>query len=137
MPSFGTLKADTLTHSTAGSLATNYVVEGTAKGFSFYDASDNIIRESLNLSTVTDRGTGRNRSNFTNNFVNEYVQVSSTNENPTGGSDAYYSIVMDDKNNGGGQTSGTCNVASTYGRDSTNTFWDADRQHQSFRGDLA
>ena len=26
MPSFGTLKADTLTHSTAGSLATNFVV---------------------------------------------------------------------------------------------------------------
>ncbi len=31
MPSFGTLKADTLTHSTAGSLATNYVVNGAAK----------------------------------------------------------------------------------------------------------
>ena len=31
MPSFGTLKADTLTHSTAGSLDTNYVVNGSAK----------------------------------------------------------------------------------------------------------
>ena len=31
MPSFGTLKADTLTHSTAGSLATNFVVNGSAK----------------------------------------------------------------------------------------------------------
>ena len=28
---FGTLKADTLTHSTAGSLATNFVVNGSAK----------------------------------------------------------------------------------------------------------
>ena len=33
MPSFGTLKADTLTHSTAGSLATNYVVNGSAKAW--------------------------------------------------------------------------------------------------------
>ena len=29
MPSFGTLKADTLTHSTAGSVDTNYVVNGS------------------------------------------------------------------------------------------------------------
>ena len=28
---FGTLKADTLTHSTAGSLATNFVVHGSNK----------------------------------------------------------------------------------------------------------
>ncbi len=129
------LKADTI-QSTGGSAAT-LTKQSAAKGFSFYDASENTIRASLNISTVTDRGTGRNRSNFTNNFTNEYIQVSSTNENPTSGSDAYYSIVMDDKNNGGGQTSGTYNVASTYGRDSTNTFWDSDRQHQSFRGDLA
>ena len=33
MPSFGTLKADTLTHSTAGSLDTNYVVNGSAKAW--------------------------------------------------------------------------------------------------------
>ena len=33
MPSFGTLKADTLTHSTAGSLATNFVVEWRNKAW--------------------------------------------------------------------------------------------------------
>ena len=35
MPSFGTLKADTLTHSTAGSLDTNYVVNGSAKAWCY------------------------------------------------------------------------------------------------------
>ena len=37
MASFGTLKADTLTHSTAGSLATDNAVRGTAKAWINYD----------------------------------------------------------------------------------------------------
>ena len=42
MPSFGTLKADTLTHSTAGSLATNFVVNGSAKAWEF-DATVSLL----------------------------------------------------------------------------------------------
>jgi|11_taG_2_1085331.scaffolds.fasta_scaffold25110_2 hypothetical protein len=56
---FGTLKADTLTHSTAGSLATNYVVNGSSKHWLDYKGtSTNAIRDSLNCSSVTDSGTG-------------------------------------------------------------------------------
>ena len=66
MPSFGTLKADTLTHSTAGSLATNYVVNGSAKAVSAFNidtefmtiANNSLSSESLNISSGTDRGTG-------------------------------------------------------------------------------
>jgi len=60
MPSFGTLKADTLTHSTAGSLATNYVVNGAAKQWVNFDGEESSLspRNSLNVSSLTDEGTG-------------------------------------------------------------------------------
>jgi len=66
MPSFGTLKADTLTHSTAGSLATNFVVNGSAKAAYAFNidseymtiANNTLSSESLNASSGTDRGTG-------------------------------------------------------------------------------
>jgi|9_EtaG_2_1085328.scaffolds.fasta_scaffold18031_3 hypothetical protein len=72
MPSFGTLKADTLTHSTAGSLATNFVVHGSAKGFvSFKGTSTVTVHDSQNVSSVTDIDTGRYRPNFTNSMSND------------------------------------------------------------------
>ena len=60
---FGTLKADTLTHSTAGSLATNFVVDGVAKSHVVHDASGT-VKKSLNISSVTDSGTGDFRPVF-------------------------------------------------------------------------
>ncbi len=68
---FGTLKADTLTHSTAGSLATNYVVEGSAKAWSnTQQASSYSTRDSFNLSSISDGGTGKTGLTFTNAFSN-------------------------------------------------------------------
>ena len=56
---FGTLKADTLTHSTAGSLATNYVVQGSAKAHLFSkDATPSAQGVSLNISSIADSATG-------------------------------------------------------------------------------
>ena len=65
---FGTLKADTLTHSTAGSLATNFVVNGSAKAWVNFDgdASGIAIRDSLNVSGNTDNGTGDYTITFSN-----------------------------------------------------------------------
>ena len=62
---FGTLKADTLTHSTAGSLATNYVVDGSAKAH-YTTASGASPVISLNISSVTDSGTGLYFGTLTN-----------------------------------------------------------------------
>ena len=57
---FGTLKADTLTHSTAGSLATNYVVNGSSKVWAAteYSSGTPVISDSLNVSSVSDDDTG-------------------------------------------------------------------------------
>ena len=69
MPSFGTLKADTLTHSTAGSLNTSVVFNGTAKAWSRVElVSTASIIGSYNVSSLTDIGTGIGRSNFSNAF---------------------------------------------------------------------
>jgi hypothetical protein len=71
MPSFGTLKADTLTHSTAGSLATNFVVNGSAKCFAgIENGATGIYSDSLNVSSVTDNATGQYNITVTNTMVN-------------------------------------------------------------------
>ena len=71
MSSFGTLKADTLTHSTAGSVTTDFVVEGSAKSFiNFNGDATGTIRDSFNCGAVTDGGTGDQTVNYTNNFAN-------------------------------------------------------------------
>ena len=62
----GKIKADTLEHSTAGSLDTQYVVNGSAKAWSRVDP--NTISDSLNVSSLTDAGTGLFEDNFTNAF---------------------------------------------------------------------
>tara|TARA_R100000951_G_scaffold104873_1_gene98299 strand:+ start:322 stop:702 length:381 start_codon:yes stop_codon:yes gene_type:complete len=62
----GKIKADTLEHSTAGSLDTSYVVNGSAKAWNtvISMASTN----SLNVSSVTDVSAGQSEDNFTNSF---------------------------------------------------------------------
>lgn len=84
MPSFGTLKADTLTHSTAGSVDTNYVVEGTAKSWINLNGSSFGTRDSFNVSSATDTSTGQYKINYTNSMNN-----------------ANYSCVIGDELNGG------------------------------------
>ncbi len=75
MPSFGTLKADTLTHSTAGSLDTNYVVNGSAKAYIRFNAGTT-INGSFNVASLTDDGTGDYHYNFTNAMSNaNYTHV--------------------------------------------------------------
>ena len=68
MPSFGTLKADTLTHSTAGSLATNFVVNGSAKAWVHAegDASGAAAADSFNVASMADNGTGDYDMNMSN-----------------------------------------------------------------------
>ena len=86
MPSFGTLKADTLTHSTAGSLATNFVVEGSAKVHCLWDMADlsgtggtTGIDTSFNVSSMDDDGTGDFGINFTSSFSSvNYTATSAT-----------------------------------------------------------
>ena len=65
----GTIVADTLTHSTAGSIATNYVVKASAKSFVYLNGTGTpAVRngKSFNISSVTDTNTGQYSSTLTN-----------------------------------------------------------------------
>ena len=56
----GKIVADTLEHSTAGSIATNYVVEGSAKAWVNLNGTGTIaISDSINHSSATDSATGK------------------------------------------------------------------------------
>jgi len=58
----GKIIADTLEHSTAGSLSTEYVVNGSAKAFiNFNGTGTPASRKTLNSSSITDNGTGQFR----------------------------------------------------------------------------
>ena len=67
----GKIKADTLEHSTAGSLDTSYVVNGSAKywvTFSMVTVSQ--VHDSLNHSSFTYVSTGHANISFVNSFSN-------------------------------------------------------------------
>ena len=55
----GKIIADTLEHSTAGSIATNYVVSGSAKAWVNFNGTSTVaIRDDFGTSTLVDNGTG-------------------------------------------------------------------------------
>ena len=64
----GKIKADQLEHSTAGSIDTNFVVEGSAKAWCKWNASVT-VDDSFNESTMVDVNTGDYEVVFTNNFA--------------------------------------------------------------------
>ena len=82
----GKIVADTLEHSTAGSIATNYVVKGSAKVNSLWDMGNlsgtggtSGIDASLNVSSMDDDGGGDFGINFATSFSTaNYVAVSAT-----------------------------------------------------------
>jgi hypothetical protein len=76
---FGTLKADTLTHSTAGSLTTDYVVNGSAKGWARHTTvSSSSIVDSFNMASLTDAGTGETSFALTNSMSDANYAVEAT-----------------------------------------------------------
>ena len=79
---FGTLKADTLTHSTVGSLATNFIVNGTPKYWIQYNGNTNAISGSLNSSSVTDNGTGDYSFIFSNAFSSTGYSCTGAHRSP-------------------------------------------------------
>ena len=86
----GTIIADTLTHSTAGSIATNYVVNGSAKAWANYSGSGTTLNDSLNTSSATDHGTGQYTTSWTNSFDNATYAGSMISQGSSTGNTAYF-----------------------------------------------
>jgi len=66
----GKIVADQLEHSTAGSLDTQFVVNGSARAYAHYDqvTTSLTIRKTFNCSSITDDGTGQATTNYTSNL---------------------------------------------------------------------
>ena len=80
----GKIKADTLEHSTAGSVGTQYVVNGSAKAWVFFDTDTGAdINSSLNISSLTDENLGRTTGSWTSSFGN--ANYSGVPHGPAGG----------------------------------------------------
>ena len=62
----GKIVADTLEHSTAGSVTTDYVVNGSAKAWARANQATISESQSFNVSSSTDHGTGDHSHTLTN-----------------------------------------------------------------------
>ncbi len=72
----GKIKADTLEHSTAGSLDTKFVVNGSAKAWATHTQSGSYtLHDSLNVSSLTDDGTGKTFYNWSSNLNNAFYSA--------------------------------------------------------------
>ena len=66
----GKIIADQIEHSTAGSLDTSYVVNGTVKSWcNHQQAATYVVRDSFSISSIDDTGTGSTRLNFSSAFA--------------------------------------------------------------------
>ena len=75
----GKIIADQIEHSTAGSLDTSYVVNGSAKAWVNFNGTGTIAaRDSFNVSGLTDNGTGRYAVAFSNNMQSDGYAVSNS-----------------------------------------------------------
>ena len=84
----GKIIADQIQSTTAGTLDTKYVVDGSAKAWvSFDNASTATIEESLNISNIVDFAAGETQVNLTNNMTNaNYCIPASAGRTTSGGS---------------------------------------------------
>ena len=64
----GKIVADTLEHSTAGSIATDHVVNGSSKAWVNINLTTPAILDSHNIASLTDGGVGKGEPQYTNNF---------------------------------------------------------------------
>ena len=138
MPSFGTLKADTLTHSTAGSLATNFVVNGASKMWINLDgdAGTPAALDSLNISSITDGGSGIYTYNFTTSMNNiNYCFQGTAAQIPSGTSSGLHHEPQD---NNASYATGSVKCETYYVDSSTNrTNADLSNSNGTVFGDLA
>ena len=121
----GKIKADTLEHSTAGSLDTQYVVNGSAKAWvNFNQAS---VDDSHNVSSVTDSDVGRFVVNLSNSMGNTGYAISVCARNPVGSGADFK------ENNDVARATGTTPVVTL----SAGSYYDSSDAMVIFQGDLA
>ena len=124
----GKIKADTLEHSTAGSLDTQYVVNGSAKAWCFFDGTAGTISfsDSFNGSSLSDVATGQYDMNFSSSMSNNTYPAS------------FSGADRNDNKATSPQSSSSCRMLNRMGIDGQTASDNDDSKCQfSLHGDLA
>jgi hypothetical protein len=115
----GKIIADQIEHSTAGSLDTSYVVNGSSKAW--YKASSSIVFQgTLNIGSGVDNGTGNYTFNFTNSMADtDYTApcgaASGGDRTVTLSSAATSSITMESFLSNAGSNTDATTMAAVFG----------------------
>lgn len=124
----GKIIADTLEHSTAGSLDTQYVVNGSAKAWCFFDGTAGTISfsDSFNGSSLSDVATGQYDMNFSSSMSNNTYPAS------------FSGADRNDNKATSPQSSSSCRMLNRMGIDGQTASDNDDSKCQfSLHGDLA
>ena len=77
----GKIVADTLEHSTAGSIATNYVVEGSAKAWATWNGGGTVaLTDSFGISSILDNTTGDYTLTLSSAMDNDDYSITATSQ---------------------------------------------------------
>jgi hypothetical protein len=116
----GKIIADTLEHSTAGSIATNYLVKATAVMWAHVALYTPAITESFGTSSLTDGGTGDARINlssalassirFNNSFAGSCVNSRITSFNASNQTTTVVAMLMHNLSSALQDEDGKCQV---------------------------
>lgn len=129
----GKIKADQIQHSTAGSLDTQYVVNGSAKAWNHFDGTGTVaIDNSFNVSSLIDSSSGQYASAFTNNMSStQYPNTGHSRHD--GGVNALFSTSNKDDYP---PITSSCGIDS-FSSDGNQNQVDSDQMSQVIHGDLA
>tara|TARA_R110001606_G_scaffold390153_1_gene556890 strand:- start:856 stop:1257 length:402 start_codon:yes stop_codon:yes gene_type:complete len=130
----GKIKADTLEHSTAGSLDTKFVVNGSAKAWATAD-NNTTLQDTFNISGITDVSTGVSTLAFSNVMNNNLYALTAIG-NFGGGTNDLSCISWDQNADLATASSKTYFIASLNGG-GTPANQDLERGCYHWLGDLA
>ena len=128
----GKIVADQIEHSTAGSVDTQYVVNGSAKAWSNVDNTGTIgIGDSFNVSSATDEANGQYKASYTNNMSNTLYAWAGSMYHST----SVLAAVANTGNNSG--TAASTSAISMAAEDVDGGFTDYDANTLIIMGNLA
>ena len=129
--SYGKIRANFIEHNSAGSLDTQYVINGSAKAWNNYTQVSTVsITDSFNVSSISDITTGVTQTSYTNSMVNAAYVVSGSHNLPGGNSCS----IVSGYDNSGDFATGTVSV-STFNVSSGRV--DVSKSQMVVHGDLA
>ena len=132
----GTIAADTLTHSSAGSVSTQYPVKGSAKMWISYStaSASPVVKGSFGTGSLTDTALGRTTIAFTTNMSNinyaGFAHTNATTATDSTGNLAEHSVTLLDR------TTSDAELA-VWKNSHVNAMGDASLNDMGVFGDLA